>query len=83
MCCGAGRAALRGQVAASAGTAPRREVGRHSLLTGATVRYVGGDRIRVRGTATGTVYDFRAGGKMSVSHADVAGLVRSGLFLRR
>ena len=46
-----------------------------------TVRYAGAQRIRVRGTATGSVYHCSASSRMlSVDVRDVAALLRTGLF---
>lgn len=45
------------------------------------VRYTGSQRIRVRGTATGSVYHCSASSrKLSVDARDVAALLRTGLF---
>lgn len=48
-----------------------------------TVRYVGARPIRVRGTATGSVYHCSATNRMlSVDTRDAAALLRTGLFKR-
>jgi hypothetical protein len=82
MCCGAGRAALRAEMSIPQGIAGGRRAGGHSSPTGRAVRYLGSGRMRVRGSSTGAVYDFSGGRQMSVSPADVAALVRSGLFVQ-
>jgi hypothetical protein len=82
MCCGAGRAALRGEISAAGTQTSHRRAAAPGGPGAAAVRYVGGRAVRVRGTATGTVYDFRGGRQTTVAAADVAALVRSGYFVR-
>jgi hypothetical protein len=68
-CCGQGRAALRS--ATGAGRAPA-----------TVVRYVGGKRVRVRGSVSGRMYEFTGGVRTAVESGDAAALVRTGLFVR-
>ncbi len=68
-CCGQGRAALRSTTGA---TRPPATV----------VRYVGGKRVRVRGSVSGRLYEFTGGVRTAVESGDAAALVRTGLFVR-
>jgi hypothetical protein len=71
-CCGQGRAALR------AGQSRAGSWSRSSATT--TVRYIGGSQVRIRGAATGRLYEFARGGRAAVAAADVAVMVATGLF---
>lgn len=70
-CCGQGRAALRATAPSAAGPPPA-----------AVVRYVGGKRVRVRGSVSGRMYEFTGGIRTAVESGDAAALVRTGLFVR-
>jgi hypothetical protein len=76
-CCGQGRAALR----ATTGTA-RGTPGVSRAAPAALVRYVGGKRVRVRGSASGQMYEFTGGVRTAVDGGDAAALLRTGLFVR-
>jgi len=69
-CCGQGRAALRATASSVGG--PRATV----------VRFVGGKRVRVRGSVSGRMYEFTGGARTAVDSGDAAALVRTGLFVR-
>jgi hypothetical protein len=75
-CCGQGRAALR----AAAGPPSARPAA--AAPPAATVRYVGGTRVRVRGSVSGRMYEFTGGARTAVESGDAPGLVRTGLFVR-
>ena len=68
-CCGQGRAALRSTAGAARPPAT-------------VVRYVGGKRVRVRGSVSGRMYEFTGGVRTAVESGDAAALVRTGLFVR-
>jgi hypothetical protein len=68
-CCGQGRAALR---SATGAARPPTTV----------VRYIGGKRVRVRGSMSGRMYEFTGGARTAVESGDAAALVRTGLFVR-
>jgi hypothetical protein len=76
-CCGQGRAALRATTSAARGTP-----GVSRAAPSAVVRYVGGKRVRVRGTTSGRMYEFTGGARTTVDSGDAAALVRTGLFVR-
>jgi hypothetical protein len=46
------------------------------------IRYTGGGRVRVRGAASGRLYEFERGERGEVFAADVPTMVRTGLFQR-
>jgi hypothetical protein len=76
-CCGQGRAALRASTSTARGTP-----GVSRAAPPALVRYVGGKRVRVRGSASGQMYEFTGGVRTAVDGGDAAALVRTGLFVR-
>jgi hypothetical protein len=78
-CCGQGREALRARSAARSHLGLPRT--RSSPAT-APVRYLGGGRVRARGSATGRLYEFARGESVEIAEADVPKLVRTGLFVR-
>lgn len=76
-CCGQARAML-----SSLRSADTRTAGRQTLAR-AAVRYVGSRPVHVRGSATGQRYSFTTSGEVqSVDARDVAGIVRTRLFVR-
>jgi len=85
-CCGQGRAALRAAGSAAARGTPGvpRAAAPVSAVRPPTalVRYVGGKRVRVRGSVTGRLYDFTGGARTTVESSDAPALVRTGLFVR-
>lgn len=78
-CCGKSRAAA---------TPPRTADARQSRtsaapLSAVQLRSVAGRGVRVRGTATGRVYEFpRAGARATVDRGDVGAMLRTGYFVR-
>ena len=77
-CCNSKRAAATAAARGSAGRS-----GTHTVARAADVRvrYVGADRVRVRGSATGRLYGWAGGDRtLLVDGRDVAALIRSGLF---
>lgn len=75
-CCGQARATLS-SLRSTGTTKPGRRLAR------AAVRYLGSRPIHVRGSATGRRYSFSANGEVqSVDAGDVAGIVRTRLFVR-
>ena len=85
-CCGQGRAALRtaGNAAArgTPGVSRAATPGDASRPGAAVVRYVGGRRVRIRGSVSGRLYEFTGGVRTAVESGDAPGLVRTGLFVR-
>jgi hypothetical protein len=88
-CCGQGRAALRLQGAAtresrglSRAAAPAAPASVPNPPPAVVVRYTGGDRVRIRGSVSGRLYEFERGQAAPVAAADVPVMVRTGLFAR-
>lgn len=83
-CCGQGRAALRATTTAARGTpgVSRAAPSAAGPLPATVVRYVGGKRVRVRGSLSGRMYEFTGGVQTAVESGDAAALVRTGLFVR-
>jgi hypothetical protein len=79
-CCGQGRAALRAQTASARAHPAPQELPRTRAT--AVIRYAGSGRVRVRGAASGRVYEFARGEKAEVAAADIPTMVRTGLFAR-
>jgi hypothetical protein len=46
------------------------------------LRYVGGKRVRIRGSASGNLYEFTGGERMPVTLADVPMMLHTGLFAK-
>ena len=83
-CCGQGRAALRAQSATARGRAglPRASgAGRPPHAT-TMLRYLGQERVRVRGSMSGHLYEFAAGEHVRVAAGDAPVMIRTGLFAR-
>lgn len=76
-CCGQARATLSALRSTETRTPGRRK------LAPAAVRYVGNRSVHVRGSATGRRYSFTTNGEVQgVDAQDVAGIVRTRLFVR-
>jgi len=81
-CCGQGRAAIRGQTAPARQDTGVQHARRAPGHVSAVIRYTGGGRVRVRGAASGRLYEFERGERGEVFAADVPTMVRTGLFQR-
>ncbi|PKM08252.1 MAG: hypothetical protein CVV14_05020 [Gammaproteobacteria bacterium HGW-Gammaproteobacteria-4] len=87
-CCGTKRASLRRFAAApnNQGYALAASAAAARIATATNeprLRYRGGDAIVLRGSRSGRIYAFDAGGTLSVHADDVAMLLRTGRFVLR
>jgi len=87
-CCGQGRAALRAGVeparesTASLRAAPARPRQATGPRAVTVLRNVGHGNVRIRGSVSGVLYEFRRGEQASVAASDAPMMVRTGLFVR-
>jgi hypothetical protein len=75
-------AAVRESTRLSRAAAPAASASGYSPPAAVVVRYTGSERVRIRGSVSGRLYEFDPGQRAAVAATDVPVMVRVGLFAR-